>query len=93
MSREALIVLVVTAALALLIVTGTLEFVVPIVYLMTGAGILDAAIHPDSAWRAADQNKLAWVLVQLLPVVGTLVYVAIIHPKLTAVATSESPRS
>ena len=42
-------------------------------------GILDAAVHPDSAWDAADQNKIVWVLVQLIPVIGTVAYYVLIH--------------
>jgi hypothetical protein len=85
MSREVAIALIVMAAVALLIVAdvpGVIDFAVPIVYLAMGVGIVDAAIHADSTWRAADQNKLAWMLVQLVPVLGTLTYVAVIHPKL-----------
>jgi hypothetical protein len=47
-------------------------------------GILDAAAHPDSVWRKADQNKLVWVLVQLLPVTGTLAYAILVRPALVA---------
>jgi hypothetical protein len=56
----------------------------PIVYVAMAIGILDAAAHPDSVWRKADQNKLVWVLVQLLPVTGTLAYAILVRPALVA---------
>jgi hypothetical protein len=38
-------------------------------------GIIDAAVRPDSAWAAAGQSKLVWVVVQMfLWVVGSAVH-------------------
>ncbi len=42
-------------------------------------GMLDAAMHRNSVWHAADQNKVVWVFVQLLPVVGTMAYLILVH--------------
>jgi hypothetical protein len=42
-----------------------------LVVLATAWGMLDAAYHRDSVWREADQNKVVWVLVQFIPVLGT----------------------
>lgn len=50
----------------------------PVLGLMSW-GILDAAIHRDSVWQDADQDKLVWVLVQLLPVLGTAAYLIAVH--------------
>jgi hypothetical protein len=44
--------------------------------------MLDAASHGDSVWREADQNKVAWVLVQLIPLAGTVVFYILVHPTL-----------
>jgi hypothetical protein len=49
------------------------------VLLVMACGILDAAYHRDSVWRAADQNKLVWVIVQFLPVLGTMGYYVLVH--------------
>lgn len=51
---------------------------VPVLLLMAW-GMLDAAAHRDSVWRAADQNKLVWVFVQLIPVIGTMAYLILVH--------------
>ena len=51
-----------------------------LVLLAMGWGMLDAAYHRDSVWREADQNKVVWVLVQFIPLVGTLVYFILVHP-------------
>jgi uncharacterized membrane protein len=62
-----------------ILVTPVLEFYPPIVLLYYGWplvplamawGMLDAAYHRDSVWREADQNKVVWVLVQFIPLVG-----------------------
>jgi hypothetical protein len=46
-------------------------------------GILDAARIPDSSWRAADQSKIAWIVVQALgSVIGVGAYLVLIRPKL-----------
>lgn len=42
-------------------------------------GMLDAASHRDSVWRAADQNKIVWVIVQFIPVLGTMGYYVLVH--------------
>ncbi|MCI0636784.1 MAG: hypothetical protein L0206_23135 [Actinobacteria bacterium] len=43
-------------------------------------GILDAAYHRDSVWREADQNKIVWVLVPFIPLLGTMAYYILVHP-------------
>lgn len=55
-------------------------------------GAIDAALKPDSAWRAADQNKLIWVLLQGagalalgLGALATLAYIALVRPHLLPV--------
>ena len=91
MRREGRIVLWILAALLLfsVLVTPALGFYPPmlllyygwpLVLLAMGWGMLDAAYHRDSVWREADQNKVAWVLVQFIPLVGTLVYFILVHP-------------
>ena len=46
-------------------------------------GIFDAAGGPESSWRSADQNKVAWILVQaILPILGSIVYLLWIRPKI-----------
>jgi len=71
------------------LVTPALGFYPPIVLLYYGWplvplamawGILDAAYHRDSVWRDADQNKVAWVLVQFIPLVDTMAYYILVHP-------------
>lgn len=53
-----------------------------VLFLVPVWGIIDAAIRPDSAWAAAGQSKLAWILVQVfLWVVGSAVYFVAIRPK------------
>jgi hypothetical protein len=52
----------------------------PLVLLAMVWGILDAAYHRDSVWREADQNKVVWVLVQLITLVGTMAYYILVHP-------------
>ena len=50
-------------------------------------GIIDAAIRPDTAWRAAQQSKVVWVLVQIvLWTLGAIIYFLIIRPKLKRVS-------
>lgn len=91
MRREVRIVLWILAAALLLsvLITPTLGFYPPMVALYYGWplvllamawGILDAAYHRDSVWRDADQNKVAWVLVQFIPLVGTMAYYILVHP-------------
>jgi hypothetical protein len=46
---------------------------------------LDAALKPDHTWAAAGQNKLVWVLLcLLLGLIGSLIYLAVVRPKLLA---------
>jgi hypothetical protein len=53
-------------------------------------GALDAALHPESVWRTADQSKVVWVALQLgglaimfIPgVIAALVYFVAIRPQL-----------
>jgi hypothetical protein len=90
MCREVRIVLWILAVLLLIsLVTPAVGFYLPLVLLYYGWplvllamawGILDAAYHPDSVWRDADQNKVAWVLVQFIPLVGTMAYSILVHP-------------
>ena len=90
MTREVRIVLWILGVLLLAaLVTPALGFYLPMVLLYYGWplvlpamvwGILDAAYHRDSAWREADQNKVVWVLVQLIPLVGTMAYYILVHP-------------
>jgi hypothetical protein len=50
---------------------------------------LDAAVKPDPSWHAAGQSKVVWVLISLfLGVVGSLVYVVAIRPKVVAARTT-----
>ena len=90
MTRELRIVLWILAALLLLsvLVTPALGFYPPIVLLYYGWplvplamvwGMLDAAYHRDSVWREADQNKVVWVIVQFIPLVGTMAYYILVH--------------
>jgi hypothetical protein len=47
--------------------------------------VFDAAIRPDEAWQAAEQNKVVWVLVILfMPLVGSILYFVAIRPKVRA---------
>ena len=90
MTRQVRIVLWILAALLLLpiLVTPVLGFYPPVLLLVFGPwpvlpvmawGMLDAAYHRDSVWREADQNKVVWVLVQLIPLVGTMAYYILVH--------------
>ena len=55
-------------------------------------GGIDAALKPDAAWQAADQNKVVWVLLQvvgalifaLVGFIAALVYFFAIRPKVVA---------
>lgn len=90
MTREVRIVLLILTVLLLAsLVTPALGFYLPMVLLYYGWplvlpvmawGMLDAAYHRDSVWREADQNKLVWVLVQFIPLVGTIAYFFLVHP-------------
>jgi quinol-cytochrome oxidoreductase complex cytochrome b subunit len=51
-------------------------------------GIIDAAVRPDAVWAATGQNKIVWVLVQIvLSTLGAVIYFAAIRPKLVAATT------
>jgi hypothetical protein len=62
----------------------------PVLLVMTW-GIFDAAYHRDSVWREADQNKIVWVLVQFIPVLGTMGYYILVHRTLLD-AEDRAPR-
>lgn len=48
-------------------------------------GIIDAANRPQERWREIDQDKIAWILIQVfLGIVGTIAYFTIVRPKLLA---------
>jgi uncharacterized membrane protein len=89
MTRGVRIVLWILAALLFfpILVTPVLGFYPPMVLLYgwpliplaMAWGMLDAAYHRDSVWREADQNKVVWVLVQFIPLVGTMAYYILVH--------------
>lgn len=66
----------------------------PLLMFLGGAfavlGALDAALHPDSSWKVADQNKVVWVGFQLVGLaiflipglVATIAYFTLVRPKL-----------
>jgi hypothetical protein len=64
----------------------------PLIPLAMAWGVLDAAYHRDSVWHEADQNKVVWVLVQFIPLVGTSAYYILVHPTLLG-AEKRVPRS
>jgi hypothetical protein len=58
-------------------------------------GAIDAAVRPFDHWQQVGRSKAAWIVVQLLvlfPVadivglVGTIIYLTTVRPKLKAVA-------
>ena len=54
--------------------------------------VIDAATKPDSAWAAADQSKIVWILVALfVPIAGALAYLIAIRPKVKAAQTQLPP--
>ncbi len=64
---------------------GLVEGLPVIVVLLSAIGILDAAVKPESVWRAADQSKITWILVQVLvPFLGLVAYLFVVRPKLRA---------
>jgi hypothetical protein len=64
---------------------GPMELLFFVVLFLPVWGIIDAAVRPDSAWAAAGQSKVVWVLVQIfLSILGTAVYFVAIRPKLKA---------
>lgn len=55
--------------------------------------VIDAATTPDGAWRAADQNKILWiVLIVVLWAIGGAAYLVAIRPKLRAAQSLGSGR-
>ena len=51
-------------------------------------GIIDAAVTPDDQWARAGQNKILWVVLQLvIGIIGAAVYFISIRPKVRAAAT------
>ena len=48
-------------------------------------GIVDAATKPDHLWTATGQNKVLWIVLQIvLGALGAIIYFAAIRPKLVA---------
>jgi hypothetical protein len=48
-------------------------------------GIVDAATRPDPVWTAAGQNKVLWIVLQIvLGALGAIIYFVAIRPKLVA---------
>ena len=48
-------------------------------------GIVDAATRPDPVWAATGQNKVLWIVLQIvLGALGAIIYFAAIRPKLVA---------
>jgi hypothetical protein len=68
---------------AALTLSGLLVIVLWLVPLgLTAWGVLDAALRPDSAWKAADQSKPVWVLIQILLLgVGPIAYLVAVRPR------------
>jgi hypothetical protein len=78
--RSVLLILTVVLLVSIFAHVLRLDIGLPVpVVLMMAWGMLDAAAHRDSIWRAADQNKLVWVFVQLIPVIGTVAYLILVH--------------
>jgi uncharacterized protein involved in exopolysaccharide biosynthesis len=72
-----------------------MDSVLIIIFLLVGLaafvvwiwGIVDAAQRPSSAWEAAGQNKILWIVLQVvLGAILSLVYLFAIRPKLQAVS-------
>jgi hypothetical protein len=50
-------------------------------------GIVDANLRRPEHWIAAGKSKLRWLLIQIfVPLVGTILYLVRIRPKLQAAA-------
>lgn len=63
---------------------GLVEGILVLILLVPLVGVIDAALIPNSRWEAADQSKVAWVLVQMaLNWVGLIVYLLAIRPRLS----------
>jgi H+/Cl- antiporter ClcA len=53
----------------------------------TIAGIIDALVHPASAWAQADRNKAFWIILMLfLGLVAVLIYLLTIRPRFAGAA-------
>jgi uncharacterized membrane protein len=51
-------------------------------------GLIDAARRPDTAYQAAGQNKVLWiVLCVVLGALGSLIYLLAIRPKVAAASS------
>jgi hypothetical protein len=56
-----------------------------ILFALPIAGVIDAALIPDSVWIDANQSKIVWIIVQIfLGIFGAVVYFVAVRPKLTA---------
>ncbi len=71
--------------LLILVLASSVLCVVPL------CAAIDAAIKPESAWQAANQNKLVWVLLlggsvflSCLGLITVLIYFLKIRPKVVA---------
>ncbi|MDP9222890.1 MAG: PLDc N-terminal domain-containing protein [Actinomycetota bacterium] len=71
--------------------------VIVIAILLPVAGVLDAALTPDSEWKDANQNKIVWIIVQIfLGIFGAIVYFVAVRPQLKSArlhAHDENTRS
>lgn len=58
------------------------------------AGVIDAALTPDSVWADANQSKIVWIVVQIfLGLFGAIAYFVAIRPKLKAQRVAGEPHS
>lgn len=72
---------------------GPTELIIILAFLLPVWGIIDAALRPNSAWQAADQSKVLWiVLIIVLWFIGALVYLIAIRPKVKAAEGSAGYR-
>jgi hypothetical protein len=47
--------------------------------------VIDAAVRPASAWRAAGESKVVWILLSwFLGVIGACIYLLVIRPRVAA---------
>lgn len=70
---------------------GPTELIIVLFLLLPLWGIIDAAVRPNSAWQAADQSKLLWVVLMIvLGFIGTLVYFIAIRPNVKAAGSTTS---
>ncbi len=64
--------------------------VIVIFVLLPVAGVLHAALTPDSMWRDANQNKIVWILVQIfLGIFGAIAYFVAVRPQLESARLRE----